>query len=85
MINQNTPRCLTLIVFGYPANVYMKITHWLEAYVEPSGTSTVEYFCEKRLTVFSLFQKVNHFCKKAASQMFDGVLNTPLVDLVTYL
>ena len=41
-----------------------------EAYLEPSRTSTMELF-QKQLTI-------NCFRKKAPSNMFDWVLNTPL-------
>ena len=46
----------------------------LEAYLESSRRSTMDYFCKnnQRLKAF------NNFRKNASSQMFDRVLNTPL-------
>ena len=49
-----------------------------EAYLEPSRTSTVEVLCENSERILA----VNYFHKKAAPQIFDWVLNTPLRDVL---
>ena len=46
----------------------------LEAYLEPSRRSTMEYFCKNNQRV----KAANNFRKNTSSQMFNRVLNTPL-------
>ena len=47
-----------------------------EAYLEPRRTSKTELFCENSEKNCSRYL----FLQKASSQMFDWVLNTPLID-----
>ena len=56
-----------------------EVTKTSEAYLEPSRTSTTELLCENSYGLKS----VNYFRKKALSQIFDWVLNTPLNVLLT--
>ena len=45
-----------------------------EAYLDPSQTSTIVHLYENSYRLLAVY----YFCKKAPSQMFDWVLNTPL-------
>ena len=55
-------------------NVKCKVM-FTEAYFEPSQTSTMELFCKNS----SQLVAINYFYKNSPSQMFNWVLNTPLV------
>ena len=45
-----------------------------DAYLEPSGTSTMDLFCGNSQRLLAVY----YFCKKAPSLLFDWVLSTLL-------
>ena len=61
---------LVVLPCSWVANVYIRL---MIAYLEPGPTVKMVFFCGKSQRL----KAVNYFCKKAPSQMFDWVLNTP--------
>ena len=54
---------------------------WTEAYLEPSRTSTMEFFCENSWRL----KPVNYFRKRGQSYVLHLVLNTPLLNVPVLL
>ena len=65
------PNLRTLYMYKYR---YICVNIHIYTYLEPSRTSAMKRFCEKRKRLLV----VGYFCKKGPTWMFDWVLNTSL-------
>ena len=74
--------CLTLVVVIFFSDLLWAITnYWVVAYLEPYRTSMKDLFWEN----IERPKDVNYYRKNAPSQIFDWVLNTPLIGKVLYM
>ena len=55
--------------------VFSNLKYSSQAYLEHSRTSMMELFCKNSQQLLA----INYFCKRTPPQMFDWVLNTPLL------